>query len=211
MALDQQTAMNDQLITEIQQLQKHLETAQNQATKLAEVEQKCHELQSQAAVSIETITTLQNDLITTKLHTEKLKSWFEKLGLNCTEITTLNSEGQENTLDCMVEKICGNQEVIKIVQNILKDKGLMENEEPVEVSTVQMEVKQQCEQLCIEIETLQEQNARLQVDISTITSQVNSLTAQYTALQLANSQLVAEKEDVGLINPLLCLENINFQ
>lgn len=41
-------------------------------------------------------------------------------------------------------------------------------------------------------------NARLQVDVATLQSQISSLTSQLTALQLANSQLVAEKEEVKL-------------
>lgn len=41
-------------------------------------------------------------------------------------------------------------------------------------------------------------NARLEVDVATFQSQISSFTSQLTALQLANSQLVAEKEEVGL-------------
>lgn len=39
-------------------------------------------------------------------------------------------------------------------------------------------------------------NAKLQVNIITLQSQISSLTSQHTALQLANSQLAAEKEEV---------------
>lgn len=46
------------------------------------------------------------------------------------------------------------------------------------------------------MEHLLSENAKLQVHITTLQSQSNSLTAQHTALQLANSQLVAEKEEV---------------
>lgn len=45
-------------------------------------------------------------------------------------------------------------------------------------------------------EHLLSENAKLQVHITTLQSQTNSLNAQHTALQLANSQLVAEKEEV---------------
>ncbi|XP_014252089.1 girdin [Cimex lectularius] len=44
---------------------------------------------------------------------------------------------------------------------------------------------------------LQEENARLSVSLSTLQSQVQSLTAQHTAQKLANSQLVAEKEEIN--------------
>lgn len=42
-------------------------------------------------------------------------------------------------------------------------------------------------------------NAKLQVNIITLQSQISSLTSQHTALQLANSQLAAEKEEVGTV------------
>ncbi|XP_054272453.1 protein Daple-like [Macrosteles quadrilineatus] len=43
---------------------------------------------------------------------------------------------------------------------------------------------------------LAEQNAKLEVDVATLQSQIMSMTSQLTALQLANSQLVAEKDEV---------------
>lgn len=43
---------------------------------------------------------------------------------------------------------------------------------------------------------LAEQNAKLEVDVATLQSQILSMTSQLTALQLANSQLVAEKDEV---------------
>lgn len=47
-------------------------------------------------------------------------------------------------------------------------------------------------------ENLLSENAKLQVQITTLQSQNNSLATQHTALQLANSQLVAEKEEVNI-------------
>ena len=46
------------------------------------------------------------------------------------------------------------------------------------------------------MENLLSENAKLQVHITTLQSQSNSLTVQHTALQLANSKLIAEKEEV---------------
>lgn len=194
--------MNDQHLKEIEQLNKELETAytqmQTQTLKINDLDQKVHELTSQAAVSTETISTLQKDLFVANLCAEKLRSVYDKLGLNSSDISET-----EHSLENVVQKICGNNEVVQIVKDVLKkDKGLIDNEEVNKqteqvVSSVSAEWKQKCEQLYNEIESLQKQNARLQVDISTVTSQVNSLTAQYTALQLANSQLVAEKEEVS--------------
>lgn len=71
------------------------------------------------------------------------------------------------------------------------------------VSSITAEWNQQCQKLCSEVSSLQQindslqtENAKMQVDIAMLTSQVNSLSTQQTALQLANSQLVAEKEEV---------------
>lgn len=47
-------------------------------------------------------------------------------------------------------------------------------------------------------ENLLSENAKLQVQITTLQSQSNSLAAQHAALQLANSQLVTEKEEVSI-------------
>lgn len=62
----------------------------------------------------------------------------------------------------------------------------------------------QCHQLREDIGTLQAtadsvhtDNARLQVHVATLQSQVSSLSTQHTALQLANSQLAAEKEEAS--------------
>lgn len=52
------------------------------------------------------------------------------------------------------------------------------------------------------MEQLLSENAKLQVHITTLQSQSNSLTAQHTALQLANSQLVAEKEEVFIFRSI---------
>jgi predicted nuclease with TOPRIM domain len=64
----------------------------------------------------------------------------------------------------------------------------------------------QCEELRQELAVLQNSadsfhsdNAKLQVTVATLQSQVSSLSTQHTALQLANSQLVAEKDEVKIV------------
>lgn len=52
-------------------------------------------------------------------------------------------------------------------------------------------------------ENLLAENAKLQVYVTTLESQSTSLTTQHTALQLANSQLVAEKEEVIYFSPYI--------
>lgn len=56
---------------------------------------------------------------------------------------------------------------------------------------------QKLEDLKTASENLQTDNAKLQVYITTLESQSASLTSQHAALQLANSQLVAEKDVVS--------------
>lgn len=48
--------------------------------------------------------------------------------------------------------------------------------------------------MCHEIKTVNV--AQMEVDLTTLKSKVHSLNSQHTALQLANTQLVAEKEEV---------------
>ncbi|KAK9498382.1 hypothetical protein O3M35_003028 [Rhynocoris fuscipes] len=48
-----------------------------------------------------------------------------------------------------------------------------------------------------EIKDLAAENARLEVELATLQSQVTSLTSQHTAQKLANSQLVAEKDELS--------------
>lgn len=195
---------------------KENENVTSQLEKLQEFEQKAQELISQTAVYTETITTLQNDLVSEKLTNEKFKSVVEKLGLGM--------DALDNDINIIIEKICTNPDIVKNVTTFLKDKlqtesvcdicncepkssemELLSQTEQV-VSSVSEEWNKQCEKLCAELtavqqlnEQLQTENARMQVDISTLTSQVNSLTTQQMTLQLANSQLVAEKEEVCII------------
>lgn len=58
------------------------------------------------------------------------------------------------------------------------------------------ELQQECQQ-CLELANIREDIARQQVLVTTLQSQINSLSAQHTAVQLANTQLAAEKEAVG--------------
>lgn len=157
-------------------------------------------------------------MVSEKITNEKFKSVIEKLGLGM--------DALDNDINIIIEKICTNPDVVKNVTLYLKDKlqndstceicnsepkttempqDLLSQTEQV-VSSVSAEWNQQCEKLCAELtamqqlnESLQTENARLQVDISTLTSQVNSLSTQQMALQLANSQLVAEKDEVFII------------
>lgn len=48
--------------------------------------------------------------------------------------------------------------------------------------------------MCNELKTVNV--AQMEVDLTTLKSKVHSLNSQHTALQLANTQLAAEKEEV---------------
>jgi len=52
--------------------------------------------------------------------------------------------------------------------------------------------------MCHEIKTVNV--AQMEVDLTTLKSKVHSLNSQNTALQLANTQLAAEKEEVIIYN-----------
>lgn len=216
MSLDQYIAKCEKQKREISQLHKDNANSLAQIEKLQEYEQKAQELLSQAAVYTETIATLQKDLISEKVTNEKFKTSLEKLGLNLDIL--------DNDINIVVEKMLNNPELVKNITSILqleeatdsdtkckKCLGLVKPEEDdvykqaeQVVSSISAEWNQQCEKLIAEVNNLQQineslhtENAKMQVDIATLTSQVNSLSTQQTALQLANSQLVAEKEEVS--------------
>ncbi|BET01359.1 HOOK protein [Nesidiocoris tenuis] len=73
--------------------------------------------------------------------------------------------------DSVLDKMLSNAEIVEAVKEKLATEGRTEG--------------------------LQEENARLSVTLSTLQSQVTSLNTQHTAQKLANSQLVAEKEELS--------------
>lgn len=160
---------------------------------MQKLDKKNQELNSQAAVYIETITTLQNDLVQEKLEKEKYKSGYERFGLDCSIMCDVHD------LSIIVDKMLENSEFKKVVISSLANLQLIKenrNEEPIGETPLE-NVTSELEQLQQQNENLKAETARMQVDISTLTSQVSTLNAQQTALQLANSQLVAEKEEVN--------------
>jgi len=62
-----------------------------------------------------------------------------------------------------------------------------------------VELRTECQQ-CKELPSLREEIARYQVLVTTLQSQINSLMTQHTAVQLANTQLAAEKEQVNKLH-----------
>lgn len=123
-----------------------------------------------------------------------MRTWIEKLGIT---FDLLDSD-----IKTILKKLLSNPDLARLAATILGEdkefatatltKVVHETENTVtsteSESLVQSDISK----------TLQAENARLQVDIATLASQVSSLSSQQTALQLANSQLVAEKEEVNL-------------
>ncbi|XP_017786289.1 PREDICTED: protein Daple [Nicrophorus vespilloides] len=183
--LDTQSELCEKKEKDIIKLTRDLETLSGQSEKLSEFEKKYQELNSQTTVHLETITTLQKDLVGEKVVNEKCKSILEKMGLGLDILDT--------DVSTIVERMFEKSDLALTIVTYAKEK--LSLEKPVKVER-DPELDLKCEKLTNDLNTMQNENAKMQVDISTLTSQVNSLQTQQTALQLANSQLVAEKEEL---------------
>jgi chromosome segregation ATPase len=94
----------------------------------------------------------------------------------------------------------------KLAQQVAAEEQSRSEEPDPDLETLKSEnesLNHQCDELHQELAALQSSadnvhstNAKLQVTVATLQSQVSSLSTQHTALQLANSQLVAEKDEV---------------
>lgn len=63
--------------------------------------------------------------------------------------------------------------------------------------------------MCHEIKSVNV--AQMEVDLTTLKSKVQSLNSQHTALQLANTQLAAEKEEVVNILLYIIIYKTHYQ
>lgn len=216
--LDVQSGTFDKQSKELAELLKEKATLSTQVEKLQDLEQKYQDLSSQTSVHFETLTTLQEDLVAEKLINEKLKTNMEKFGLN--------QDVLEGDVKVFVDRLLNHPELNKQIMLLIKEKQLLEetaekkcencvNHVIIEAKITDDGSKLKCDKLTNEMtlmhqqnETLQAENAKMQVDVSTIASQINSLTVQQTALQLANSQLVAEKEEVNMHFFPTCLKSM---
>lgn len=230
MIIDQNTTEIENKRKEIQKLIKTNENSTIELQKIHELEQRNQELESQTKIDLETISTLQKDLISGTLATKKVKQGLEKLGLDEQELDNVDLN-VENVVEKLVKNpetfktvreimlsvgreissvqsatsdmcvLCHRQEIFTVEKNIeFSNAEILSQTEDV-VSSVTAQWKEQCDQLISENsnllqtnETLQAENARSKVDVSTLGSQITSLNTQHVALQLANSQLAAEKD-----------------
>lgn len=99
--------------------------------------------------------------------------------------------------------LCHKQEIFTVEKNILISNESYERSIDLyaEIEGRGLITRAHCDQLTAEnvdlraaTECLQAENARQKVDVSTLGSQITSLNTQHIALQLANSQLAAEKD-----------------
>lgn len=199
-------------------MRKQLADARIECAKIHDLESKNNEYKTQSKMQGETLSTLQNNLITKNVLISKIQKDLEKLNIHWHDDETIDL-----SVENVIEKMMRNADNWKILRDTIgRDDGsstcilceknidvcsatereadLVHHTEEV-LSSVSAEWKAQCDQLAatnVELQanndTLNAENARLQVDISTLSSQVTSLNTQHVALQLANSQLASEKD-----------------
>lgn len=218
--LDEQVTKNDSQLSEIHTLSKDLEEFVETQSRVTELEKQNQELLSQRDIDAQTIATLQNDLVSGTLATNKVKHNLEKLGIDNHEI-----ENSEMNVEIVVEKLVKNPETFKTVREIMLSysrdqkqnnksdmcvlchrKEIYTVEKSIELSgdedyNMPSKTKETINQLTLtnqaleqENKQLETENARLNVDIATLGSQVTSLNTQHTTLQVANTTISAEKD-----------------
>ncbi|CAG9787798.1 unnamed protein product [Diatraea saccharalis] len=210
-AIEEKDVSIDKLTTEIElkkkeleRLVKELEINQNTINKFQDLEQKTQELKSQKKMDSETIQTLQKDLIKEKVSFDKIRNCLEKLGIHVSEIMN-----KDINVEDLLEKIITNSDHESVISDIAAKANLMAlvpctcHQKPdIEIENDSL-IHPQIEQLTADLNALQAslencnaENAKLQVNIATLNSQNGSLISQQMTLQLANSQLAAEKEEI---------------
>lgn len=202
---------------ELKQLNKELENSELNVNKIQELEKKNQELISQIEIDVETIKTLQSQMVTETINAKKFQQNLEKIGIDQAEL-----DKNDLNVEFLVDKLVKNPESFKTVREIMLNYNKEVSSSDIcvlchqkEIYTVEKDIqftsdeeqndlariREQIEHLQLEHdtlketnETLQAENARKKVEVSTMGSQITSLNNQQVALQLANSQLAAEKE-----------------
>lgn len=202
----------------LKQLNKELEVAQQHVTKIQELEKKNQELISQNKIDVETIQTLQSQMVNDTIVAKKFQQNLEKIGIDKTDL-----DRNELNVEFLVDKLVKNPESFKTVREIMLNynketassdicvlchqKEIYTVEKDIQFTRVEefddglTKINEQLKHLHIDYSALQEsneslqaENARKKVEVSTMGSQISSLNNQQVALQLANSQLAAEKD-----------------
>ncbi|GBP57950.1 Protein Daple, partial [Eumeta japonica] len=200
-SLDKLTTEIELKMKEIERLSKEADLNQTLTIKLQDLEQKTQELKSQKKMDSETIQTLQKDLITEKVNFDKIKNCIEKLGINASEIVS-----KDINIEDLLEKIITNSDHETLLSEIASKLNLTKlvpcscnHKDKNDTEAINPQIEQLTADLLAvqaSLETVQAENAKLQVNIATLNSQNGSLISQQMTLQLANSQLAAEKEEI---------------
>lgn len=213
---------NNELIkkqeTKLKQLNKELEVAQLHVVKIQELEKKNQELISQNKIAAETVKNLQSQIVNDTIAAKKFQQNLEKIGIEKSEL-----EKNDLNVEFLVDKLVKNPDSFKTVREIMLNYNKETTSSDIcvlchqkEIFTVEKDIqftrieeldngtaklKEQLEHIQVDYHTLQEtnetlqaENARRNVEVSTMGSQISSLNNQQVALQLANSQLAAEKD-----------------
>ncbi|KAJ0183257.1 hypothetical protein K1T71_001233 [Dendrolimus kikuchii] len=210
-AVEEKDVTLDKLATEIELKKKELERLSREleinhsiSNRFQDLEQKTQEFKSQKKVDSETIQTLQKDLISEKVNFDKLRNCMEKLGIHTSEII-----GKDVNVEDLLEKIITNTDHETLIAEIASKANLLKfiacdcKQQEDKTNNYENVTNPQIEQLTSDLasvqaslESCQAENAKLQVNIATLNSQNGSLISQQMTLQLANSQLAAEKEEI---------------
>lgn len=214
--------------SKLKQLNKEVEVAQQHVMKIQDLEKKNQELVSQNKIDFETIKTLQSQMINDTIAAKKFQQNLEKIGIEKHEL-----DKNELNVEFLVDKLVKNPESFKTVREIMLNYNKETSSADIcllchqkEIYTVEKDIqftrdeeidedmskmKEQLENLTLVYTTLQEsnetlqaENARKKVEVSTMGSQISSLNNQQVALQLANSQLAADKD--CLLKKFECLK-----
>lgn len=208
----------EKLNLNLAQTQDKLSFASQNVQKIQDIEKRNQELISQNKIDIETIKNLQKQIVNDTIIAENFQKNLEKIGIEKNDL-----ENAEMNAESLIEKLIKNPDSFKTVCEIMliqnrKSPGVCVLCHQKEIYTVEKDIqftrveelddgmlklKESFDHLQIEFNALNETNASLQaenarrkVEVSTISSQITSLNSQQLALQLANTQLVAEKDSL---------------
>jgi chromosome segregation ATPase len=206
----------EKLEIRIKQLDKELDENQQNLIKIQEIEKRNQELISQNKIDAETIKDLQKQIVKDTIVAEKFQQNLEKIGIDRKDL-----DKSELSVEFLVDKLVKNPESFKTVREIMlhhnkESTGICVLCHQKEIYTVEKDIqftrveelddgmsklKESFDHLQIEHKSisdlnmkLQAENARNKVEVSTLSSQISSLNSQQVAMQLANSQLTAEKD-----------------
>ncbi|KAG8041958.1 hypothetical protein G9C98_007262 [Cotesia typhae] len=208
-AIDKSTNTIEVLEKKIQELDREIDNSNAQIVRLQEIERSSKELDARAAIDKETLETLESNLIAEKMNTQQIHAALDKLGLTVDVLLSLSAENFAEKLINLPEVAIHINKLINESSKNHADAPVAKEHEDEEMKPLKEHIemvealKKDLESTAMKLimsestaESLLEEQAKLQVSVTTLTSKNSSLNAQCTTLQLSNSQLVAEKEEL---------------